>query len=322
MTTAFITGASGQDGSYLAERLIADGYTVHALQHDASSPDLNPEPWVKQVHWHHGDIADTTAVAELVAALAPDEIYNLAGISSVAQSWQIPVVTAQVTGVGAIGLMQAAWQHQQASGRRVAVIQASSAEIFGSPSQSPQDESTPLAPTSPYGAAKAFAHSMAGAYRSRGLHVSACVLYNHESPRRPDSFVTRKITRAAAEISLGRRDSLALGNLEARRDWGWAPDYVDAMVRAARHEQAGDYVIATGEARSVSDFVAAAFAAVGIADYAGYIVIDPAFFRPVDAFELCGNPARAERELGWQRSVGFEEMVARMVRADLAELSS
>jgi GDPmannose 4,6-dehydratase len=317
---AFITGASGQDGSYLTERLLGEGYEIHALHHDASGPAIADLSWAGQVQWHAGDISDVEAMVDLVARIGPDEIVNLAGISSVAQSWQEPVLTARVTGLGAVGLMEAAWRLQQESGRPVRMLQASSAEIFGSPSVAPQTELTPLAPTSPYGAAKAFAHSMAGTYRSRGLAVSACVFYNHESPRRPLAFVTRKITRTVAEISLGRAEGLTLGNLDARRDWGWAPDYVDALVRALRTEEPGDFVIATGQAHSVAEFVAAAFAAVGITDFTSLVHTDPAFIRPVDAFELRGDPAKAEAVLGWRPTVDFAELVARMVSADLEEL--
>jgi GDPmannose 4,6-dehydratase len=320
VATAFITGASGQDGSYLTERLLAEGHQVHALQHGATSPPLDGYEWRERVHWHSGDLADDATVAALVAEIEPDEIYNLAGVTSVAQSWNLPVLTAQVTAVGAISLMQAAFELSERSGRAVRMLQPSSAEIFGSPAESPQRESTTIRPTSPYGAAKAYAHTMAAVYRDRGLPVSTCILYNHESPRRPTTFVTRKITRAAAEISLGRAETVSLGNLEARRDWGWAPDYVDAMVAAVRNPDAGDYVIATGQSHSVREFVAAAFEWAGVADWQERIVIDPAFIRPADPTELVGDAGKAERVLGWRPTVGFADMVAAIVDNDLAEL--
>lgn len=315
-----VTGASGQDGSYLCERLLAEGCDVHALNHALSSPPSDSFAWGERVTWHEGDLADSAGVGELVRAVAPAEIYNLGGISSVAFSWQEPVLTAHVTGMGAASLYEAAWRTQQDTGEQVRVVQASSAEIFGSPEASPQNEDTPLRPVSPYGAAKAFAHHLAAAYRQRGLGVSSCILYNHESPRRPDTFVTRKITRAAAAISLGLADDLALGNLDALRDWGWAPDYVDAMVRANRSDEASDFVIATGAAHSVRDFVAAAFTAAGVDDWERYVRIDPAFLRPADPTALVGDASKARDVLGWEPTTAFADLVAAMVRTDLDEL--
>lgn len=319
---ALVTGASGQDGSYLCEALLADGLSVHALHHSSSGPPIESYSWAHRVVWHEGDIVDADRLRTLVDEVVPDEIYNLAGVTSVAQSWEAPVLTAHVTGVGAVGLMDAAWKHQQRSGHTLRLVQASSAEIFGTPSTSPQTEDTPVAPVSPYGAAKAYAHHMARVYRTLGLGVSACILYNHESPRRPTTFVTRKITRAAAAIALGQQDELAMGNLDAARDWGWAPDYVDAMTRAARIGEASDYVVATGVARTVRDFLAAAFSAAGVADWEQYVRVDPAFVRPVEATVLVGDSSRARAVLGWEPTVSFDAMVATMVEADRAELSS
>lgn len=314
--TAFVTGVSGQDGGYLAEQLLGQGTAVHGLIRDAGERDRLREA-LPGAEVHVGDLTDQARIAELIAQVGPDEIYNLAGISSVAQSWADPVGTGRVSGLAAAGILHAAHQHREATGQDVRVVQASSAEIFGNPATSPQDETTPLAPITPYGAAKAYAHTMAGVLRSRGLFASTVVLYNHESPRRPPQFVTRKITQGAALIARGEQDELRLGNLDARRDWGWAPDYVDAMVRAARHDVAGDYVVATGQSHSVRDFVAAAFARAGIDDWAKYVVVDPAFVRPVDAVELVGDPGKARRELGWTPTVDFDELVGRMVDADL-----
>jgi GDPmannose 4,6-dehydratase len=320
--TALVTGATGQDGSYLCELLLGEGTTVHALYHAESGPSLDSLPWAEQVAWHHGDLAQAGEIRHLVAELSPDEIYNLGGISSVALSWQEPVLTASVTGLGAAGLYDAAWHAQEASGRAIRVMQASSSEIFGSPTASPQDEDTPLRPITPYGAAKAFAHHLATAYRERGLGVSTCILYNHESPRRPDTFVTRKITRGAAAIALGLADDLALGNLDVVRDWGWAPDYVDAMVRANRADPAGDYVVATGIGHTVRDFVAAAFRAAGIADWEPHIRIDPAFQRPADPAALVGDAEKARERLGWAPTVTFDQIVSMMVEVDLDELGA
>jgi GDPmannose 4,6-dehydratase len=315
VTRAFLTGISGQDASYLAERLLAEGVEVHALHHDVEAA---PAHCPREVVLHRGDLTDHAATRRLVVDLAPDEVYNLAAVSSVAQSWEQPDLAAAVNGDGAIALMDAAHEAQERSGREVRFVQASSAEIFGRPEASPQDEDTPVRPVNPYGAAKAQAHQAAATYRARGLGVTSAILYNHESPRRPVGFVTRKITSTVAAIAQGRADRLVLGNLEARRDWGWAPDYVAALVLAARAEQAQDFVIATGVSHSVRDFVAAAFEEAGIGDWERHVSSDPALVRPLDAAELRGNPARAARVLGWRPTVDFNELVRRMVEADLA----
>lgn len=310
---ALVTGISGQDGSYLAERLIAEGVEVHALVlHDDASPYCPPE-----VTLHHGDVADIAATRRLVLDLEPHEVYNLAAISSVAQSWVEPDLVAQVNGLAAVALMEST----RLVGDHVRFIQASSAEIFGEPDHSPQTETTPVRPLNPYGAAKAYAHLAIGVQRQRGAHASSLVLYNHESPRRPERFVTRKITAGVAAIAQGRADRLTLGNLEARRDWGWAPDYVDAMVRAARADEPDDYVIATGVGHTVRDFVATAFRHAGITDWEGLVTSDPALTRPADATDLTGDATRARDQLGWAPTVDFDGLVAAMVAADLASIT-
>ena len=306
---AFITGVGGQDGSYLAERLLADGLEVHALVLEV---DGDPVHCPDEVVLHVGDVADVEATRRLVREVAPQEVYNLAAVSSVAQSWDEPDRTAHVNGQAAVALMESA---RLVGGVRF--VQAASAEIFGEPAESPQTEATRVAPVNPYGAAKAFAHLSAGVFRQRDLHVSSLVLYNHESPRRPERFVTRKITSTVAAIARGEAEELVLGSIDARRDWGWAPDYVDAMVRAARADEPADYVVATGRAHSVRDFVAAAFAAAGVGDWEPLVRQDAAFFRPVDPTELVGDASRARAVLGWEPTVAFEEIVARMVAADL-----
>lgn len=313
MTRAFVTGVNGQDGSYLVDRLLADGVEVHALAHD-----LEPLPDLPEVHLHVGDVTVSGDVRRLLLEVAPDEVYNLAAVSSVARSWTEPELTGRVNGLAAAALFDAALAAQDKHGRAVRVVQASSAEIFGQPDRSPQDESTPVRPVNPYGAAKAYAHLMVDVYRRRGLHAVSLILYNHESPRRPAHFVTRKITSTVAAIAQGRATRLALGNLDARRDWGWAPDYVDAMVRAARAESPDDYVIATGTAHSVRDFVAAAFDQVGITDWQSWVVVDPDLVRPADASELVGDSSRARERLGWVPTREFADVVAEMVRCDLA----
>ncbi|MEP6814964.1 MAG: GDP-mannose 4,6-dehydratase [Marmoricola sp.] len=313
MSRAFITGVTGQDGSYLAEQLLDDGVEVHGLVYSPAGEHPPPAGVVA----HEGDLADAEAVRRLLLDLAPDTVYNLAGISSVAMSWDKPGLTARLTGLAALELMESALRVQDATGRQVRFVQAASAEIFGEAEVTPQAESTPIRPVNPYGAAKALAHLSAHVYRQRGLHAVSCILYNHESPRRPTTFVTRKITQAAALIAQGRLDRLTLGNLDARRDWGWAPDYVDALVRAGAHQKAQDYVVATGVAHSVRDFVDAAFARVGITDWSALVGVDQDLVRPGDPTDQCGDATRARTVLGWEPTVSFQELVGRMVDVDL-----
>ncbi|WP_170970118.1 GDP-mannose 4,6-dehydratase [Nocardioides jishulii] len=309
---ALITGVAGQDGSYLAEQLLADGVEVHGLVRRDDATTYVPEG----ATLHVGDVTDPESTRALLNDLGPDLVVNLAAMSSVAQSWSEPELSYAVNAEAAMALLETV-EEMADNGHEVRFVQASSAELFGSPTVSPQDESTLLAPTNPYGVAKATAHRAVAEARARGLHASSLILYNHESPRRPATFVTRKITMAAAAIARGEADDLALGNLDARRDWGWAPDYADAMVRAGRAEAPGDYVIATGVSHSVRDFVAAAFTAAGVDDWEQYVRVDPDFFRPADATELVGDASRARRALGWAPTRTFEQVVAAMVAADL-----
>lgn len=320
MPTALITGITGQDGGYLAERLLDEDWQVHGLVRAGDSHADELRQRTPSVELHEGDLADATSICELVNEVAPDEIYNLGGISSVALSWEHPLLTAQVSGLGAGAVLEASWQLKRRGGREVRVLQASSAEMFGLPAQSPQSETTPIAPVSPYGAAKAFGHHLVRVYRARGLHAASCILYNHESPRRPPQFVTRKITRSAALIAAGRQDSLELGSLDVRRDWGWAPDYVDAMVRAIRYPDPHDFVIATGESHSVADFVEAAFIHAGLPEWRHYVSLNEGLIRPVDAAELVGDSRKARKMLDWRPVVTFDDMVRRMVDSDLRAL--
>lgn len=268
------------------------------------------------VELHHADLTDDEAMGRVVEKVQPTHIYNLAGSTSVARSWTHPTESADVLGLGTIRLLAAAWDlHDR--GRPIRFLQASSAEIFGDPATSPQDESTPIRPVNPYGAAKAYAHLMVDVYRRRDLHAVSLVLYNHESPRRGAQFVTRKITSTVAAIARGEADRLVLGNLDARRDWGWAPDYVDAMVRAARAERPDDFVVATGVSHSVRDFVDAAFRRVGLTDWADLVQTDHAFERPLDPPEQTGDATRARTVLGWRPTLSFDQIVAAMVDADL-----
>jgi len=310
-----VTGANGQDGTYLLRRLVDEGHDVHGMCHSWSGADrLDGE--VPAATAHVCDLSDAAGLARMIEEIVPTHIYNLAGNTSVARSWEYPAETADVLGLGPIRILEAAWKLGERTGRGVRFVQASSAEIFGDATIVPQDESTPRKPVTPYGAAKSFAHEMAGVYRHRGMFASTAILYNHESPRRPTSFVARKISHEVARIALGMSDRLTLGNIEVHRDWGYAPDYVDAMVRIARAPSAGDYIVATGRSHSVRDFVDAAFRHVGIDDWERFVVIDPAFYRPADPKELVGDPARL-RALGWQPSVDFRQLVALMVDHDL-----
>ena len=314
MPVAFVTGILGQDGHYLAHLLEERGFEVHGLVLPGTEGAAPPG----RVH-HAVDLSDTGALMRLVGDITPDHVYHLAGISSVARSWDDPVGTMTVNATGSVALLEASRRSAEASGNDLRFVLAASAEIFGQAKTSPQDERTPLAPVNPYGASKAAAHLAVGLYRERGLHASSLILYNHESPLRPAQFVTRKITSTVAAIARGEASELRLGNLDARRDWGWAPDYARAMALAASHERPGDYVIATGVAHSVRDFVAAAFRHVGIDEWERFVVVDPDFFRPVDPAELRGDATRAHRVLGWTPTVTFEQMVAAMVDEDVRE---
>ena len=315
---ALITGVSGQDGWYLAKRLLELGCDAHGIVRDPSdAARLRGE--LPGLVVHSADLVDDAALRRAVDETEPDRIFNLAGSTSVARSWEEPVLAADVIGIGAVRLLNAAWDLQERTGKEVRFLQASSAEVFGDPVSVPQDETTAHAPVTPYGAAKDFAHAMVQVYRRRGMFAAAAILYNHESPRRPSSFVARKITRSVAAIARGSQEKLTLGNMDALRDWGYAPDHVDGMIRILAADRPDDYVVATGEARSVRDFVVAAFAAVGEPDWKSHVDIDPGLYRPADPRALVGDPSRL-RSLGWRPQVGFEELVSIMVQADLDEL--
>ncbi len=311
MSRVLITGITGQDGSYLAEQLLAEGHEVHGTA-------LRSDEVGDGAILHTLDLS-TPGIGDLIRELRPDEVYNLAAISSVFGSWQQPALTAAINGV-AVAEMLAALRELTDAGSAVRFVQASSAEIFGVPADVPQNEHTAIKPTSPYGAAKAYAHALVNVYRTAGVWASTCILYNHESPRRPEQFVTRKITASAARISLGLQERLELGNLSARRDWGWAPDYVDALRRAIRADTPDDYVIATGVAHSVEEFVATAFARVGIEDWRAVVSVSEEFMRSGDAPQQVGDASHAHTSLGWAPTVDFDGIVAAMVDADLAAL--
>jgi GDPmannose 4,6-dehydratase len=311
---ALVTGIAGQTGSYLAENLAAHGWRVHGLVRPGDE-NLRDLGLALEAGLHEQDLADGEGVTALVKQLEPDTIFHLGGLTSVGASWQQPHEYAVVTGASTATILDSAQQLADRVGREVGVVHASSAEIFGD-APAPQDESTPIAPTNPYGAAKALGHHLVQAYRQRGVRATNAILFNHESPRRPPAFVTRKITQGVARIVDGRADSLVLGALDARRDWGWAPDYADALRRCA--DVADDLVIATGESHSIRDFVDAAFAHAGIDDWERYVQQDEALLRPAEIAELRGSPDRARAIIGWEPTLRFRDIVARMVDADRA----
>lgn len=323
---ALITGISGQDGSYLAEHLLALDYEVHGIVRRSSSfntariEHLYRDPHEEGVRMftHYGDLADPVALTRLIYELQPDEIYNLGAQSHVQVSFQIPEYTFDVTGVGALRVLEAVRE----SGVETRVYQAGSSELFGS-SPPPQSELTPFQPRSPYAIAKLAAHWTAVNYREAyGLHVSNGILFNHESPRRGETFVTRKITRAVARIKAGLQQKLYLGNLDATRDWGYAPDFVRAMHLMLQHDRAGDWVIATGETHSVREFAEMAFKRAGLGDYERYVEIDSRYFRPTEVDALLGDPSRAKEDFGWEPEVSFHRLVEIMVDADIADLEA
>jgi GDPmannose 4,6-dehydratase len=324
MKRALITGITGQDGSYLAELLLAKGYEVHGIIRRASTfnteriDHLYQDPHLSGVRLflHYGDLSDSVNLVKLLYELKPDEIYHLGAQSHVRVSFDIPEYTADITAVGAIRILEAIRE----TGLRPRFYQASSSEMFGS-SPPPQSESTPFHPRSPYAVSKVFAYWATVNYReSYGLFACNGILFNHESPRRGETFVTRKITRAVAHIKAGLQKKLYLGNLDAKRDWGYAPEYVEAMWRMLQQERPDDYVIATGETHSVREFCEEAFALVGL-DWRDYVEFDPRYLRPAEVDALCGDASKAKRILGWEPKVRFKELVRIMVEADRATLA-
>jgi GDPmannose 4,6-dehydratase len=319
---ALITGITGQDGSYLAELLLAKGYEVHGIIRRASTfntgriDHLYKDAHISDVRLflHYGDIADSTNLIKLLYQIQPEEVYHLAAQSHVRVSFDIPEYTGDVTALSTIRILEALRQTEV--GARF--YQASSSEMFGQAQESPQTETTPFYPRSPYGTAKVYAYWATVNYReSYGMFASNGILFNHESPRRGETFVTRKITRAVARIKAGIDKKLYLGNLEARRDWGYAKEYVEAMWLMLQQDQPEDYVVATGETHSVREFLEEAFSHVGL-DWQDYVKIDPKYYRPAEVDMLIGNAAKAKAKLGWEPKTTFKELVRIMVDADLA----
>ncbi|QHC67238.1 NAD-dependent epimerase/dehydratase family protein [Rathayibacter sp. VKM Ac-2759] len=321
MPRALITGITGQDGLYLAELLLSKGYEVFGLVRGQNNPKYElVRRTVPEVTLLTGDLTDVSSLVRVLAVAQPDEVYNLGAISFVAYSWENASLTSDVTGKGVLNILEATRLYAGDDMSRVKFYQASSSEMFGKVQQVPQREETLLWPRSPYGVAKVFGHYMTINYReSYGMHASSGILFNHESPRRGPEFVTRKISLAVARIKLGLQETLELGNLDAKRDWGFAGDYVDAMWRMLQQPEGDDYVVATGETHEIREYLDIAFKHVGIEDWAPYVTQNPAFMRPAEVDLLIGDPAKARNVLGWEPKVSFPELVAMMVENDLAE---
>ncbi len=320
MKRALITGITGQDGLYLGELLTAKGYEVFGTISGFNNPkralvtDLLPD-----AHLIEADLTDVNSLHKALSESEPEEVYNLGAISFVGNSWENASRTTDVTAKGTLNLLEATRVHAGSDISKVRFYQASSSEMFGKAQQVPQNEHTTLWPRSPYGVAKVFAHYMTVTYReSYGLHASSGILFNHESPRRGTEFVTRKISQSVARISLGQQDVLMLGNLDARRDWGFAGDYVKAMWLMVQQQVADDFVISTGVTHSIRDFLDVAFATAGIEDWDRLVKVDPAFFRPAEVMDIVGDSSKAREVLGWQPELGFTEIVTMMVEADLS----
>jgi GDPmannose 4,6-dehydratase len=340
---ALITGATGQDGAYLAELLLAKGYVVHGVKRRSSSFNtarvdhlyVDPHEHETRFFLHHGDLTDATNLIRLVQETQPDEIYNLAAQSHVQVSFETAEYTANADGLGTLRLLEAI--RILGMGARVRFYQASTSELYGKVQETPQRETTPFYPRSPYAVAKLYAYWITVNYREAyGFHASNGILFNHESPLRGETFVTRKISRAVAAIQLGLQERLYIGNLDAKRDWGHARDYVEGMWRILQQDEADDYVLATGETHSVREFIELAFACVGReviwqgegVDEAGsdrasgqqLVRVDPRYFRPTEVDLLLGDPSKARERLGWQHQIGFRELVREMVEADLVQV--
>jgi GDPmannose 4,6-dehydratase len=316
MPTALITGITGQDGSYLAELLLGKGYEVHGLIRRSSSFNTGRIDHIfDRLHLHYGDMLDASSLRHVLSVARPDEVYNLAGQSHVGTSFDIPVYTAETIHLGALNLLEAVRDYVRTTDD-VRYYQASSSELFGD-SPAPQGFLTPFRPRSPYAIAKLAAYWQTINYRQAyGLFACNGILFNHESPRRGETFVTRKITRAATRIKLGLQNKLYLGNLQARRDWGYAPEYVDAMWRMLQHDEPGDFVVATGLSHTVQEFAAAAFAALDL-DWRQWVVEDRRYHRPTEVDDLRGDPGTINHVLGWHAETGMAALIEKMIAADM-----
>ena len=322
--SALITGITGQDGSYLSELLLSKGYTVHGIIRRSSSFNTgridhiysDPHGDKHELVLHYGDLTDSSGLRRILEVSQPDEVYNLGAQSHVKVSFENPEYTADAVGVGTLRLLESVRDHMKSSGREVRMYQAGSSEMFGA-AKPPQDEQTPFYPRSPYAVSKVAAHWYCVNYREAyNLFISNGILFNHESPRRGETFVTRKITRAVGRIKLGLQKKLFLGNLDAKRDWGFAGDYVEAMWKMLQHSEAGDFVVATNEAYSVREFLDEAFGLVNL-DWKEYVEIDPKYYRATEVDYLLGDATKARNAFGWQPRTKFKQLVSMMVESDV-----
>jgi len=322
---AFITGITGQDGSYLAELLLDKGYEVHGLVRRSSTFIIGSEEGNirgeilkshKRLFLYYGDLSDFGSIQKMISTIKPDEVYNLGAMSDVRISFDIPEYTSDITGIGALRVIEAV----RASGlKKTKIYQASSSEVFGKVQDIPQKETTPFYPRSPYAVSKVFGHWICKNYReSYGMFISSGILFNHESPRRGPNFVTRKITRGVANILLGKQKKIYLGNLSAKRDWGYAPEYVEGMRLMLQQKKPGDYILATGETHTVKEFLQEAFSYAGLRNWKKYVEIKKKLFRPAEADVLMGDPSKARRDLGWRPKTKFKDLVHILVDADIA----
>ncbi len=327
---ALITGITGQDGSYLAEFLLKKGYEVHGMIRRSSA--INRERinhlhddakiYGKKLFLHYGDLSDEASIREIIYKIKPDEIYNLAAQSHVKISFEIPSYTADITGMGPLRILGAIKDFQNQTGKKVKFYQASSSEMFGA-SPAPQNERTPFLPQSPYGCAKAFAYHITRLYREAyGIFAVNGILFNHESPRRGENFVTRKITLGVAKIKAGLEKKMHLGNLDAKRDWGYAPEYVEAAWLMMQHDKPEDFVIGTGEVHTVREFVESSFKEAGLGDYKKYVQVDPQYYRPAEVNVLSADISKAKKVLGWKPKTKFKDLVKIMVRNDINGLKA
>ncbi|MBI4085277.1 MAG: GDP-mannose 4,6-dehydratase [Candidatus Liptonbacteria bacterium] len=324
---SLVTGATGQDGSYLIELLLDKGYEVHGIIRRASTfntyriDHIFQDPHEKNLRLilHYGDLADANTVRKLIYEIEPDEIYNLGAQSHVRVSFDIPEYTANITGLGTLRLLEAIKDYEEHTGKKVKFYQASSSEMFGA-AKPPQNESTAFQPRSPYGVSKVFSFYITKNYREAyGIFAVNGILFNHESPRRGETFVTRKITRGIAKIVAGLENKIYLGNLEAKRDWGYAPEYVEAMWLMMQQPKPDDYVIGTGESHSVKEFLEEAFRCAGVKDWGKYVSIDPRYYRPTEVENLVADYAKAREKLDWKPKTGFKELVKIMVDHDMKQ---
>lgn len=327
--TALIFGITGQDGSYLAEILLKKGYLVHGVVRRASTFNTSrinhlyqdPHQKNKKLFLHHGDLADAGTIRKIIYKVKPDEIFNLAAQSHVKVSFEIPEYTMDITGNGALRILEAIRDFQSEPGKKVKFYQASSSEMFGS-SPPPQNEKTPFSPQSPYGAAKLFAYNMTNLYRDAyGIFAVSGILFNHESERRGETFVTRKITRAIARIKAGLDKKIYLGNLDAKRDWGYSPEYMEAAWLMMQQPKPDDFVIGTGETHTVKEFVELAFKEAGLGDWKKYVEIDPQYYRPAEINVLVADTRKAKKVLGWKPKTKFKDLIKIMVNADIKSLN-